>query len=438
MIQQDIKVWDIFVRVFHWSLVVAFAVAYLSEDDLLMLHVYAGYAVAGLVFLRLLWGFVGTRHARFSDFVYSAEDVKGFLKDTLYLRAKRYIGHNPAGGMMVVLMLIILTLTAASGVAVYAAEEAAGPLAMLAQSLQQYEDILEEAHEIFANVMVLLIVVPMLVEQVRLLIQRFPEWIEWYSSTALPWLADKAGVELENFDPAQFSDMLKAYWKEISTAAFKVIDLVSQGGMAVAAVLTNLVLIPVVTFYLLRDWDLLVGGIHDLLPRNMEGEISRMAGDVDRVLGAFFRGQLMVMLALGLIYTIGLSVVGIELAVLIGMGAGLLSIVPYLGSIVGVLVAAGAAVYQFHDMYHVLMVLLVFGFGQAAEGMYLTPKLVGNQIGLHPVTVIFAVLAGGQLFGFLGILLALPVAAALNVLVRDMHQKYRTSSLYGSAQGGDG
>jgi predicted PurR-regulated permease PerM len=286
--------------------------------------------------------------------------------------------------------------------------------------------------------LVLLIVVPMLVEQVRLLIQRFPEWIEWYSSTALPWLADKAGVELENFDPAQFSDMLKAYWKEISTAAFKVIDLVSQGGMAVAAVLTNLVLIPVVTFYLLRDWDLLVGGIHDLLPRNMEGEISRMAGDVDRVLGAFFRGQLMVMLALGLIYTIGLSVVGIELAVLIGMGAGLLSIVPYLGSIVGVLVAAGAAVYQFHDMYHVLMVLLVFGFGQAAEGMYLTPKLVGDQIGLHPVTVIFAVLAGGQLFGFLGILLALPVAAALNVLVRDMHQKYRTSSLYGSAQGGDG
>ena len=286
--------------------------------------------------------------------------------------------------------------------------------------------------------LVLLIVVPMLVEQVRLLVQRFPEWIEWYSSTALPWLADKAGVELENFDPAQFSDMLKAYWKEISTAAFKVIDLVSQGGMAVAAVLTNLVLIPVVTFYLLRDWDLLVGGIHDLLPRNMEGEISRMAGDVDRVLGAFFRGQLMVMLALGLIYTIGLSVVGIELAVLIGMGAGLLSIVPYLGSIVGVLVAAGAAVYQFHDMYHGLMVLLVFGFGQAAEGMYLTPKLVGNQIGLHPVTVIFAVLAGGQLFGFLGILLALPVAAALNVLVRDMHQKYRTSSLYGSAQGGDG
>ncbi len=285
---------------------------------------------------------------------------------------------------------------------------------------------------------VLLIIVPMLVEQIRLLIHRFPEWIEWFSSTALPWVAAKLGLELENFDPAQFSDMLKAHWKELSSAAFKVIDLVSRGGMAVAAVLTNLVLIPVVTFYLLRDWDLLIRGIHDLLPRNMEGEISRMASEVDNVLGAFFRGQLMVMLALGLIYTIGLSVVGVELAVLIGMGAGLLSIVPYLGSIVGVLFAAGAAIFQFHDMFHLLMVLLVFGFGQAAEGMYLTPKLVGDQIGLHPVTVIFAVLAGGQLFGFLGILLALPVAAALNVLVRHVHRKYRQSDLYNSATGGDG
>ena len=285
---------------------------------------------------------------------------------------------------------------------------------------------------------VLLIVIPMLIEQIRLLIHRFPEWIEWFSSTALPWLAAKAGLELENFNPSQFSEMMKDYWKEISSATFKVINLVSRGGMAVAALLTNLVLIPVVTFYLLRDWDLLIRGIHDLLPRNMEGEVSRMASDVDDVLGAFFRGQLMVMLALGLIYTVGLSVVGIEFAVLIGMGAGLLSIVPYLGSIVGVLVATGAAIFQFQDVFHPLMVLLVFGLGQSAEGMYLTPKLVGDRIGLHPVTVIFAVLAGGQLFGFLGILLALPVAAALNVLVRHVHQKYRQSDLYNSAPGGDG
>ena len=281
----------------------------------------------------------------------------------------------------------------------------------------------------------LLIIIPMLVDQTRLFIERLREWIEWFSTTAMPWLASTAGIELEGFDTARFSDMLKQYWKEISTAAFKVVDVISRGGMAVAAILTNLILIPVVTFYLLRDWDRLIKGIHDLLPRSMESQISQMAGQVDDVLGAFFRGQLIVMLALGVIYAIGLSLVGIEFAVLIGIGAGLLSIVPYLGSIVGVLVAAGAAIFQFNDVFHLLMVLLVFGIGQSAEGMYLTPKLVGDRIGLHPVTVIFAVLAGGQLFGFLGILLALPVAAALNVLVRYAHRSYRQSEIYNAAPG---
>jgi len=277
---------------------------------------------------------------------------------------------------------------------------------------------------------VLLIIVPLLVDQIRLLVHRLPEWMDWFSATALPWVAAKLGFDVASFDAAHISEMFKDYWKEISSAAFKLIDVISRGGMAAVAVLTNLVLIPVVTFYLLRDWDLMIRGIHDLLPRKMEAEISRLAKEVDDVLGAFLRGQLMVMLALGIIYTVGMSLVGIEFAVLIGMGAGLLSIVPYLGSIVGVLVASGAAIFQFQDSFHLIMVLLVFGVGQTAEGMYLTPKLVGDQIGLHPVTVIFAVLAGGQLFGFLGILVALPVAAALNVLVRHMHEKYRQSDLY--------
>jgi len=285
---------------------------------------------------------------------------------------------------------------------------------------------------------VLLIVIPMLIEQVRLLIHLFPQWIEWFSGTALPWVAAKLGFELSDFDPSQFSQVFKDYWREISGAAFKVVDFVSRGGMAVAALITNVILIPVVTFYLMRDWDPLVRAIHDLLPRTVEAGVSRTIGEVDEVLGAFFRGQLMVMLALGLIYTIGLSVVGIDLAILIGMGAGLLSIVPYLGSIVGVLLAAGAAIFQFQDVFHLVMVLLVFAIGQAAEGMYLTPKLVGDRIGLHPVTVIFAVLAGGQLFGFLGILLALPVAAALNVFVRQILLKYRQSELYQSLVDGDG
>lgn len=284
---------------------------------------------------------------------------------------------------------------------------------------------------------ILLIVVPLLVDQVRLLVNLFPEWIEWFSGTALPWLAARLGMEPADFDSAHFTQTLRDYWREISTAAFRVVDYISRGGMAVAALLTNLILIPVVTFYMLRDWDALIRGIHDLLPRNMEAEVGQTIKDVDEVLSAFFRGQLMVMIALGVIYTIGLSLIGIDLAILIGMGAGLLSIVPYLGSIVGVLVAAGAAIFQFQDVFHLLLVLLVFGVGQTAEGMYLTPRLVGDRIGLHPVTVIFAVLAGGQLFGFLGILLALPVAAALNVLVRHLLGKYRNSEIYQPSPGAE-
>ncbi len=284
----------------------------------------------------------------------------------------------------------------------------------------------------------LLIIIPLLVEQIRLFIHRLPQWIDWFSGTALPWIGRKAGLGLNDFNHTQISEMLTEYWQEISTAAFKLVDIISRGGVAVVALLTNLILIPVVTFYLLRDWDLLIRGLHDLLPRHRVAGISQVAIEVDAVLAAFFRGQLMVMIALGLIYTFGLALVGIEFAVLIGMGAGLLSIVPYLGSIVGVLVAAGAAIFQFQDVFHLVLVLLVFAVGQGAEGMYLTPKLVGDRIGLHPVTVIFAVLAGGQLFGFLGILLALPVAAALNVMVRHMHRAYRKSDLYQTRSSGEG
>jgi predicted PurR-regulated permease PerM len=200
----------------------------------------------------------------------------------------------------------------------------------------------------------------------------------------------------------------------------------------------NLVLIPVVTFYLLRDWDAMVEGIRTLVPRKIEPVISGLAREIEEVLGAFMRGQLMVMLALGLIYAVGLWLVGLDLAFIIGMIAGLLSIVPYLGTAVGVIAAVIAALFQFQDVFHTVMVLVVFAAGQSLEGMVLTPRLVGDRVGLHPVAVIFAVLAGGQLFGFLGILLALPVASALNVLVRHLHQRYTSSSMYNDNSGVDG
>jgi len=177
----------------------------------------------------------------------------------------------------------------------------------------------------------------------------------------------------------------------------------------------------------------LVERIRRLLPRPVEPTVSQLARESDLVLGGFLRGQLSVMVALGLIYTLGLWAVGIDLALLIGMTAGLISFVPYLGTIVGMVAAVIAAVVQYQDFLHVALVLGVFGIGQLLEGFVLTPWLVGDRIGLHPVAVIFAVLAGGQLFGFLGILLALPVASIVMVLLRYAHHRYVGSGLYGAA-----
>jgi predicted PurR-regulated permease PerM len=278
--------------------------------------------------------------------------------------------------------------------------------------------------------LILLILLPLLREQVEQLVEKAPEMFEWTVGTALPWLQAKLGLSALKLDAASLTEALKAYWKEVSTALLTVLGTVSRGGQAMMNWMMNLVLIPVVSFYLLRDWDDLVEGIRTLIPRNIEPTVSSLCREIEKVLGAFIRGQLMVMIALGLIYTAGLWLVGLDLALIIGMGAGLLSIVPYLGTFVGVVAAVIAVLFQYQDVMHTVMVMAVFVVGQSLEGMVLTPKLVGDQVGLHPVAVIFAVLAGGQLFGFLGILLALPAASALNVLVGYMHQRYRGSELY--------
>jgi predicted PurR-regulated permease PerM len=278
--------------------------------------------------------------------------------------------------------------------------------------------------------LILLFVLPLAREQITYLVRRAPEMLEWLLGTALPWLQSRLGLAPLEMDLQSLTEAAKSYWKDVGSAALSVLGTVSRGGQAVLHWLMNLVLIPVVTFYLLRDWDRLVLGIQNLIPRQDEPAISGLFREIDDVLGAFIRGQLMVMLALGLVYTLGLWLLGLDLAFIIGMVAGLLSIVPYLGTFVGVVAALLAAIFQFQDVLHPVLVLGVFAVGQSLEGMVLTPLLVGDRIGLHPVAVIFAVLAGGQLFGFLGILLALPAAASLNVLVRHLDQRYRASDLY--------
>ena len=152
-----VKVWDPFVRIFHWGLVITFFVAYVTEEDVLAVHTLAGYILMGLIALRFAWGFIGTQHARFSDFIYSPGAVWKFLRDTLRFRAKRYIGHNPAGGTMIILLLTSLLMTSFSGLALYATE-GSGPLAfMFSGSGHMVEEALEELHEFFANFTLLLV-----------------------------------------------------------------------------------------------------------------------------------------------------------------------------------------------------------------------------------------------------------------------------------------
>lgn len=285
---------------------------------------------------------------------------------------------------------------------------------------------------IVAVVAILLVLVPFVERQIGNFLSQLPSWIDWYQNTARPWLEEHFGISPDVLDTQQLIGMLQAHWKEAGGFATTVLERVSKSGLTLVGWLLNIVMIPVVAFYLLRDWDIMVERIHALVPRSIEPTVARLAHESDIVLGAFLRGQLSVMVALGILYGVGLWAVGISVGPLIGMIAGLISFVPYLGAITGVLMAIIAALVQYQDWTHVALVLLVFGVGQSLEGYVLVPKLVGDKIGLHPVAVIFAVLAGGELFGFLGVLLALPVASVVMVLLRYAHERYTASKLYQS------
>jgi len=276
----------------------------------------------------------------------------------------------------------------------------------------------------------LLVLIPLLEKQVNYLLQRFPDYWNWFADIVLPWLNQRTGIALSMPDGSEIIALLRQHWQSAGSVAAMLVSSVTQSGMAVIGWLVNITLIPVVTFYFLRDWDGMMQSIRELLPRSAEPVILRLAADANEVLSAFIRGQLLVMLALALIYSAGLALIGLKLALLIGLLAGLLSIVPYLGSIIGIAAALIAAGVQFGDWLHLLLAAAVFMVGQMLEGMVLTPWLVGDRIGLHPVAVIFAVMAGGILFGFLGVLLALPVAAVAMVLLRFAHDTYTRSYLY--------
>lgn len=277
----------------------------------------------------------------------------------------------------------------------------------------------------------LLVMVPLFSRQMALLVERLPGYLDWLRQHLSPWLQDRFGVELQ-LDSAHLREALATHWQSAEGMAAKFLPTLQSQGAALAGFLANLVLVPVVLFYVLRDWNAILGRIEELIPRRWHERTHAIAAEIDSVLAAFLRGQISVILLMSAFYSVGLWLAGLELALPIGILAGVLGFVPYLGVIVGLGLATLSALMQFPTLAGVVPVWVVFGLGQAAEGMLLTPWLIGDRVGLHPVAVIFAVLAGGQLFGFFGMLLALPVSAALSVGLRHLRRKYLASGLYHS------
>ena len=270
--------------------------------------------------------------------------------------------------------------------------------------------------------LLVLLVGPLIRTQVAALLAALPDIVLRVEQVWLPSVMEMLDIEAGGDVGigaflARYSDMAGSWGATILVS-------VTKSGGAVAAAVLSLFLVPIITFYLLRDWDNIMSHLSALIPSQQRTTILQLANDTDEVLGAFLRGQLLVMLALAAIYSLGLSLVGLKFAIAIGVVSGLVSFVPYLGFVFGIGLAGLTVALEPNPLWQMIGVVATFTIAQLLEGSFLTPKLVGDRIGLHPVIIIFAVAAGGQLFGFFGILLALPAAAVLSVVVRFAYDRY--------------
>jgi predicted PurR-regulated permease PerM len=279
-----------------------------------------------------------------------------------------------------------------------------------------------------------IVLVPLLQSQVVGFVGKVPDLVEAMRERAGP-LLERLQAHLSSADLEDLRSAAQSYAGQAIRWIGGLIKQILGGGVALLNLLSLLLITPLVTFYLLRDWDRITERIDGLLPRKAAPTIRAQAAEIDRIIAGFVRGQATVCLILGTFYGIGLSVVGLEFGLIIGFATGLISFIPYFGMLVGLVVGFGVALAQFSDWMPIAMVAGVFLVGQIVEGNFLTPKLVGDRVGLHPVWVIFALLAGGALFGFTGVLLSVPAAAVIGVLVRFAAERYRDSGLYAGDDG---
>lgn len=278
-------------------------------------------------------------------------------------------------------------------------------------------------------VLLVLLLVPLVRAQATHLAEVLPSYATSVRQRLMPTI-DQLVRRLSPQDVARLRDAAGNYAGDALSWVGAVLSRILSGGVALFDVLSVMFITPVVAFYLMRDWDILVAKVDSWLPRHHIGTIRAQAREVNETLAGFVRGQATVCIVLGLFYAVALSAAGLDFGLVIGLVAGILSFIPYVGSLFGFVASTGLALLQFDSLWRVGIVVAIFLLGQAVEGNVLTPKLVGERVGLHAVWVIFALLAGGSLFGFVGVLLAVPVAAVIGVLARFALGRYMESSYY--------
>lgn len=282
-------------------------------------------------------------------------------------------------------------------------------------------------------VILLLIVIPMLINLLDSIYEKLPAFLDWVHHSLVPWLNQTFHIRIRwdaDYMSKYVAQWIQTHNASIKDAASKVLPVVWQHSSGMVEWVTNLLLLPFLLYYFLLDWNRWTSGIRHLIPRRALPTYNRIATNMDTVLGEFLRGELLVMVIMGMVYGLGLALVGLESGFAIGMVAGLLVFVPYLGAFTGLLLATLAALLQFDGWTGLLLVWGVFAIGQFLESFFVTPKIVGDRIGLSPFWVIFSLMAFGQLLGFVGMLLALPLAAICLVLIREGTQAYWRSEYF--------
>lgn len=331
-------------------------------------------------------------------------------------------------GLVLYLLRSVLTPFAAGMAAAYMLDPLADRLEDAGVS-RLWATILITLGFVLVLVLALVVLLPLVQSQILAFLPQAPGYAEALIQRGQAWMQGLEDILGPERMAALVSDLESSAGEAVKWGVSLLKSLLS-GGVALVSLVSLLVITPVITFYMLRDWNRMVETIDRWLPRPYAPTIRHQMSEINRTISGFIRGQATVCLALGTFYAVGLSLAGLELGMVVGLISGLLSFIPYVGTITGFVLSMGLALAQFDSWIDIGIIAGIFVAGQVVEGNYLTPKLVGDRVGLHPVWVIFALLAGGGLFGFLGILLAVPVAAVIGVLVRFSLSRYQESALF--------